>query len=311
MSKIQQPKTLLEAVRYFADADVCFEFVKRMRWPEKVTCPMCGCNEHSFLSTRKMWQCKSCKKQFSIKKGTIFEDSPLKLDKWLIAMWLIANAKNGISSYELHRSLGITQKSAWFMLHRIRLAMQNKSIEKLGGQIEADETYVGGKLGNMHVRKQKEVRENSSFAGKTIVSGILQRGGEVRTKVVQNTKRNTLCSEVEKNVNPGAQVFTDDLSSYDRLDNNFRHATVNHQIEFVNGDVHTNSLEGFWSQVKRTISGTYVSVEPVHLSRYLDEACYRYNNRKGNDADRFEMLTGMVSGKRTAYAQLTRKVGAA
>ena len=313
MSNPNSPSTLVEAVRHFSDENTCFEFVKQMRWSDKVVCPLCGHDEHSFVSTRKIWQCKGCQKQFSVKKGTIFEDSPIKLDKWLIAMWLIANAKNGISSYELHRSLGVTQKTAWFMLHRIRLAMQNGSLTKLGGEVEADETFVGGKRVNMHHSKIARMAYKSATGteGKTTVIGLLERNGEVRTKVVQNTKTRTLCFEVEANVNPGARVYTDALPSYNELDRNFRHASVNHEIEFVNGSVHTNGLENFWSLVKRTISGTYVSVEPVHLSRYLDEYCYRFNHRKATDGERFALLASLVSGKRLTYANLISTVGAA
>lgn len=311
MSNQQQPGTLIEAVQHFYDADTCFEFVKQMRWPDGVACPHCGHREHSFLSTRKMWQCKGCNKQFSVKKGTIFEDSPIKLCKWLIAMWLIANAKNGISSYELHRSLGVTQKTAWFMLHRIRLAMQNQTINKLGGEVEADEMFVGGKRSNMHVRKQRQLNAQGPQAGKTAVIGLLKRGGEVRTQVIRDVKRSTLVPIVQENVNPGAHVYTDALRSYGSLDNDYRHGVVDHSVEFVNGNAHTNGLESFWSLVKRTISGTYVSVEPVHLSRYMDEYCFRFNNRKASDAGRFNQLIGMITGKQLTYASLTGKVVAA
>jgi transposase-like protein len=310
MCNTQTPRTLVEAVRYFADEQVSFEFVRDLRWPDGVRCPFCAGTQHAFVKTRRIWQCKDCGKQFSVKKGSIFEDSPMKLDKWLIAMWLIANAKNGISSYEMHRSLGITQKSAWFVLHRIRLAMQNGSVEKFGGEIEADETFIGGKRGNMHAAKRANTPTGGT-GGKVAVLGILQRDGEVRTKVVRNVRKSSLVTEVEANVVHGARVYTDALHSYDTLDNKFRHGVVDHSVEFVNGDVHTNGLENFWSQVRRTINGTYVSVEPVHLQAYMDEAAFRFNNRKVKDANRLESAVGSIGGKRLTYAELTGKEAAA
>src|SRR3954467_13156135 len=185
------PETLLEAIRYFADRDVANDFVASLRWPDGPVCPGCGGVEYSYLTTRRLWKCKECKKQTSVKVGTIFEDSALGLDKWLPAVWLIANSKNGISSHELARALGITQKSAWFMLHRIRLAMQTGSFDKLDGEVEVDETYIGGKARNMH----KSVRDRKTAegwgTGKAIAFGMRQRGGEVRATVVPNTRQHT------------------------------------------------------------------------------------------------------------------------
>ena len=178
------PKTLLEATRYFEDQEVSFHYAVNLRWPNGVTCPFCNGKEHSFLSTRKTWQCKTCSKQFSVKKGSIFEDSPINLDKWLVAMWLIANAKNGISSYELHRSLGVTQKTAWFMLHRIRLALQNGSLDKLCDDVEIDETYIGGKARNMHKHVRESKITGTGGKDKTVVMGMLERNGEVKTQVI-------------------------------------------------------------------------------------------------------------------------------
>src|ERR1700719_1362733 len=157
MSKNAKPTSLIEEIRYFSDLDVCTDFVANLRWPDGPVCPRCGSTEYSYLTTRRLWKCKGCKKQYSVKLGTIFEDSPLGLDKWLPAIWLLANSKNGISSYELHRALGVTQKTAWFMLSRIRLAMQTKSFTKLKGEVEADETFIGGKRANMHKSKKARV----------------------------------------------------------------------------------------------------------------------------------------------------------
>ncbi len=210
----KQPKTLLEAVRYFSDLDMATEFVASLRWPDGPVCPKCGLvdKKHYYLKTRRVWKCRSCKKQFSVKVGTIFEDSPLGLDKWLPAVWLIANCKNGISSYELAKDLGIQQKSAWFMLHRIRLAMQTGTFEKLEGQVEADETFIGGKAKNMHKDKRKKIAGRGS-SGKVAVMGLLERHGKVKTKVVPDTTSHTLQVEIRENVEPGSQVYTDALRS--------------------------------------------------------------------------------------------------
>ena len=199
-----QPKTLLEAIRFVSDLDVATEYVAKLRWPDGPVCPACGLvdEKHYYLKTRRVWKCRSCKKQFSVKVGTIFEDSSVGLDKWLAAIWMIANCKNGISSYELHRSIGVTQKTAWFMLHRIRLAMQAGTFEKLSGEVEADETYIGGKARNMHQSKRKEKVTGRGSSGKVAVMGLLERHGEVRTKVVPDTKSRTLQVEVRENVEP-------------------------------------------------------------------------------------------------------------
>lgn len=305
------PSTLVEAVRYFSNPDTCLSFFVRLRWPNGITCPRCGSPDHSFISTRRVWKCRECRKQFSAKVGTIFEDSPLGLDKWLVAIWLIANAKNGISSWELHRALGITQKSAWFVLHRIRLAMQTGSFTKLKGEVEVDETFIGGKARNMHADKRAEKIHGRGACGKAIVIGVLERGGEVRTKVIPNTRKKTVQAEVRQHVEPGSLVCTDALASYEGLDAEYVHEAVDHAKEYVRGNVHTNGLENYWSLLKRCIRGTYVSVEPFHLFRYLDEEAFRFNERKNaddepkTDGERFLLVTGAVAGKRLTYKKLT------
>src|SRR3954470_10518811 len=174
---IAAPTTLVQAIRYFADPDVSLAFLAGLRWPEGVTCPRCNSDKNSFLSTRRIWKCKGCQKQFSVKLGTIFEDSPIGLDKWLPAIWLIVNAKNGISSYELHRALGVTQKTAWFMLHRIRLAMQTQTFAKMSGDVEVDETYIGGKARFMHPERKDRMLKGrrGGTTGKAAVMGLLSR----------------------------------------------------------------------------------------------------------------------------------------
>lgn len=309
------PKTLLQAVKYFSDPDTALGCMVAIRWPNGIFCPRCDSQEYSFISTRRVWKCKGCKKQFTVKLGTVMEDSPIGLDKWLSAIWLIVNAKNGISSYEIHRGIGITQKSAWFLLHRIRKAMQTGSFTKLCGEVEVDETFIGGKARNMH--RSALARRVAEFAtpltgrnqttGKVAVMGLLARHGEVRTMVVPNTKRKSLHGEVTKHVEEGSTVYSDALRSYRQLDEDYTHKVINHAEKYVDGIVHTNGIENFWSLLKRTIGGTYVSVEPFHLFRYLDEQSFRFNNRKGNDSARFIKAAQGITGKRLTLKQLTGK----
>src|SRR5438270_7060398 len=235
MAENPLPKTLLEAIIYFNDLDVCTEFVAKLRWPHGPACPRCGAMEHSYLSTRRLWKCKACKKQFSVKVGTVFEDSPLSLSKWLPAVWLIANSKNGISSHELARALGVTQKSTWFMLHRIRLAMQTGSFEKFSGTVEVDETYIGGKARNMHKSERKRKITGTGFAGKTTVLGMIERGGQVRAEIVPDTKKPTLQRRVRESIEPGAAVYTDANYAYAGLERDYDHRTVDHAVQYVDG----------------------------------------------------------------------------
>jgi transposase-like protein len=299
------PETLSDAIKYFADADRALQFVVSIRWPDgKAVCPSCKSGNASFLSTRRLWKCRDCSKQFSAKAGTIFEDSALGFDKWLPAFWMIVNAKNGISSCELSRALGVTQKTAWFMLHRIRLAMQNGSVNKLSGEVEADETYIGGLSRNMNNERKSKRGRGTGGVGKAVVMGLLERKGRVRLKHVANARRTTIQEEVRQNVEAGSQLFTDFLPSYNGLNGEFIHKAINHAECYAKGNVHTNGMENFWSLLKRTIKGTYVSVEPFHLFRYLDEQAFRFNERETNDAGRF--LKGIVGiiGKRLQYAKL-------
>jgi transposase-like protein len=245
------------------------------------------------------------------------EDSPIGLDKWLSAIWLIVNAKNGISSYEIHRGIGITQKSAWFLLHRIRKAMQTGTFNKLSGEVEVDETYIGGKARNMHRSVLSSRVEQfatphtgrNQNIGKVAVMGLLERHGEVRTMDVPNTKRDSLDSNIRKHVEQGSQLYTDKLRSYRHLNdgNDHVHAVIDHAEKYVDGQTHTNGIENFWSLLKRTLRGAYVSVEPYHLFCYLDEQSFRFNTRKDNDSDRFIKAAQGVTGKRVTYKQLTGK----
>lgn len=259
------PKTLLEAAKAFADEQFCIDLIAAMRWADgKAVCPKCQQTNNHFMASRKVWQCKNkeCKKQFSVKVGTIFEDSAIALEKWILAMWLIVNAKNGISSYELHRALGITQKSAWFVLHRIRTAMTVGSIEKLSGTVEADETWVGGSARKMHTKTRKERGIGKhGRSHKTLVLGMVERQGRVRAKVVKDRKINTLQTTIAENVEAGSELMTDEWHGYWNMTNTYIHEVINHSRSYVQDNVHTNNIENFWSLLKRAIKGTYVSVK--------------------------------------------------
>ena len=274
---MNEPTTLIEAIRYFSDPDICLNFMVNIRWPDGiVTCSTCGRDDVRFIPTRRIWECRSkhTRRQFSVKVGTIFEDSPIGLDKWLSTIWMIANAKNGVSSHEIHRAIGVTQKTAWFMLHRIRLAMQDGDFGGMSGEVEADETYIGGKARFMHKAKRQAVIQGRGTAGKTAVMGLLERHGPdgssaVKAKVIQDTSRRTLSGEIRRSVAPGSSVYTDEHSGYTSMGPTYIHEVINHAEAYVRGKVHTNGIENFWSLLKRAIKGTYVSVEPFHLFRYV------------------------------------------
>ena len=307
-----EPKTLVEAIRHFSDPDVSQLTMVKLRWPNGVRCPTCGRDNPRFIRTRSVWECrvKHTKQRFSAKTGTIFEDSPLGLDKWFTAIWLITNCKNGVSSLELHRAIGITQKSAWFMLHRIRLAMQSGSIEKVSGTVEADETFIGGLAKNMHKDKKKKKITGTGGADKEIVMGVLSRGSGknpsrvIKAKRIVDTTSETLHAEIKKAVETGTTIYTDTHSGYGGLEKDYLHEVVNHAIEYVRDKVHTNGMENFWSLLKRSIKGTYVSVTPPHLDRYVDEQAFRFNERKKDDGTRFRVVVSSVMGKRLTYSEL-------
>lgn len=317
-------KTLQQAIQYFGDRENCRKFMVFVRWPDgNVQCPICGSTKVTWLAKANVYRCYGDhpKQKFSLKVGTVFEDSPIGLDKWLPAVWLLANCKNGISSYELHRAIGVTQKTAWFMLHRIRLAMESGSFKKMGFSgkpVEVDETFVGGKFKNMHASRRNKLQTAMDGQGdnKTPVMGMLDRyTRQVRARVIPDVKRITLQTEILNNVVPVGKVYTDSASGYDNLKAmRFVHKTVNHLQEFVRKDVHTQGIENFWSLLKRGLNGTYVAVEPFHLDAYVAEQVFRYNNRatKDNpltDADRFMLAVSQTLGKRLTYAELTGKVG--
>jgi transposase-like protein len=307
----QEPKTLQEAIIHFSNLDNCIDYIAIRRWPNGVVCPGCGATNVSFNAKRRTWKCGShhARREFSVKVGTVMEDSPIGLDKWMMATWMVTNCKNGISSYEIGRDLKVTQKSAWFMLHRIRLAMQDDFFgSKLGGEVEVDETFIGGKARNMHLSERKRRITGTGTKDKTAIMGMLERGGKIRAKVVSTRKKQELQAEVYRHVEAGAALYSDALKSYEGLATDYAHQVVDHAVQYVDGRIHTNGLENFWSLLKRGISGTYVSVEPFHLFRYLDEQMFRFNNRKElDDAGRFNLVVQQIAGKRITFAQLTGK----
>jgi transposase-like protein len=320
---MERLKTLQGAIAYFSDPQRAFDAAVEYRWPGgNVTCPRCGQAKHSFVKTRRLWFCYVCQKQFTVKVGTVMEDSPITLDKWMMAFWMLANCKNGISSYELGKAIGVRQQSAWFMLHRIREAMRDDQTFKFSGRegAETDETFIGPNPQKMHksrrlkaAAERGKVRRGFINTDKTVVFGVLDRNlRQVRAKVIPDVKRETLQNEILKQVEIGSSVYTDEHVGYDNLKENFVHEVVNHTREYVRGQVHTQGIDNFWSLLERTLKGTYVAVEPFHLDRYLDEQVFRYNNRATrdnplNDSDRFAYLMAKVAGKRLTYATLTGK----
>jgi len=322
---MEYPETLQQAIQYFSDEQVCIDTFAAMRWPDGPECPDCSAREPYYIKTQKRWKCRSCRRQFSVKLNSIFEDSPIPLQKWLPALWMLVNCKNGISSYELAKALGVHQKSAWFMLHRCRLALQDETTTKLGytgGPVEVDETFVGGKLGNMHQSKRKQLKETrkalyeTGFMNKTVVMGFLDRKERrVRATIIPHVRRDVLQAAILKQISPCSAVYTDEAVGYQGIDvQQYAHDVVNHMEEYVRGKVHTNGIENFWSLLKRGLKGTYVAVEPFHLHRYVDEQVFRFNNRATkdnplNDADRFALALSQVANKRLTFAELTGKTG--
>lgn len=307
-TKKAMPTTLIEAITYYADNANCERTMIATMFPNGLCCPRCGDVNVTKLSRPGVWKCNGCKKQFTLKVGTIFEDSPLSLSKWLPAVWLLSGAKNGISSCELARAIGVTQKTAWFMLHRIRHAMQSGTFHKTPGPVEADETFVGGLEKNKH--KDKKLNAGRGGVGKTIVMGVLERGSEtfhsrVRASVIENTDKLTLHAEINSVVSEFATVYTDAWRGYNGLSEKFIHEFVDHTVHYAIGQVHTNGIENFWALLKRCLRGTYISVEPFHLKAYIDEMVFRFNHRAGDDLSRFLTALAMTNGKRLTYDALT------
>jgi|SRR5579859_113446 len=312
------PTSLRQAMTFFADKDFAFQFFVQLRWPNGVRCMACESERLSLIKTRRIWQCLECGKQFGPKLGTIFEDSALGLEKWLPAMWMLANAKNGISSCELARALGVTQKTAWFMLGRIRKAMADNGGDPFGGAVEIDETYIGGLAKFMHKgrgsKHKRVIKGSTGMVGKTAIMGILRRGrgkkgvSQIRASVVHSIRKGAMTAKVKANVVAGSKVYTDALMSYNGLKADYEHFVIDHAKQYVRDRViHTNGLENFWSLLKRAIKGTYVSVDPFHLFRYLDEQVFRFNHRKSTDGERFLHVARSIIGVRLDWRDLTGK----
>ena len=307
---MNEPETLLAAVRYFADLEICNAYMRRIKWPGgRIACPHCGSDRIGEIKSRHLLRCKECRRQFSHKVGTIFEDSPLGLDKWFVAVWVIANCRNGISSHELSRAIGVTQKSAWFMLHRIRTAMECESFDKFDGPAEADTSYIGGKAENMHKGRREKVIQGRGAVGKTAVHGILQRTTEagpsqVNAVVIGSEESPGLLRQIRGRVRHGAIVYTDEARAYGELCLTHVHQSVDHSQTYVEGDAYTNGLENFWSLFKRAVKGTYVAIAPFHVGRYVNEEAFRFNNRLKSDFARFFQALTQVVGKRLTYRML-------
>lgn len=315
------PKTLQEAIGYFSDPDTCLAFMVEQRWPDgRVLCPTCGSDRVTFLSRQRRWKCysKHPRPQFSIKVGTIFEDSPLGLDKWLPALWMLVNDKNGISSYEVHRALGVTQKTAWFMLHRLRLAMKDGGSGLFSGKVEADETFIGPDPRKMHAKRRERLtgskREDVRYISKAIVAGLLDREkGRVHAEVVPTVRAEHLMPIIEQRVAPGSEMVTDMLRSYWQVRGTYIHSVIDKTKMYVKGHVHTNGLENFWNLLKRALRGTYVAVDAYHLHRYVDEQAFRFNERRDAHGDAGRFLTALrgIVGRRLTYRDLTSDPGLA
>lgn len=313
MDTLTTLKTLQEAIIYFSNPDNCVTYLVSKRWPKGVECPNCGSKDVSYMPTRRVWQCKTRhpKSQFSVKIGSIYEDSAIGLDKWLTATWMVVNCKNGVSSYEIQRSIGVSQKSAWFMLHRIRTAMTDTDDNQMGhrGPVEIDETFVGGKVKNMHKSKKIKGMNYSAGNGKTIVMGMLERGGKVRAGVIGDRSKQTMQPIVLGSIAAGAHIITDEMSTYPFIaEDMYYHEVIKHVEGYVKAHIHTNGIENFWSLLKRGLNGTYISVRPFHLDKYVDEQVFRYNNRKDiGDSGRLGLCVEQGFGRRLTYKELTGK----
>jgi transposase-like protein len=310
---MKTPRTLIEAIRMYADPEVARLYFASVRWPNGVACPRLGCGSadvRAIAGKRPRWICRECKNDFTAKTGTIFEDSPIGFDRWLPALWILTNTKNGTSSCELAKDLGVTQKTAWFMFHRIRAGMASGTFEKLRGPVEADETYIGGKATSTRVNPETgNLMPTGAQENKTIVMGIVERKGSVRAFVIEDTLRATLHDKIKEHVTKNSTVYTDGWKAYQKLIG-YAHFVINHDERFVDGRIHTNNIENFWTLLKRTVKGTYICPRPWQLLRYVDAQAFRYNARELNDGERFTLTVKGADGKRLTYKNLTKTVNA-
>lgn len=302
MMKFAHFTTLMQLVTAIPDEQAAIDHFTALRWEDGAFCPLCGSTRVYHFSDRKTHKCGDCRKRFSIKVGTIFEDSKIGLRKWLMAIWMLTSHKKGIASTTLARDIGVTQKTAWFMLHRLRHAAALASFTApLDGHVEVDETYVGGKASNRH---KGDPKNGPGTHGKTAVVGALQRGGRIEAAVIDRPDTATLDGFVHAVAAPGAVISTDEHSGYRHLGRSFEHGVVRHSAgEFARDGFHTNGIEGFWSLLKRQITGIHHYVSPKHLNRYVTESAWRFNLREMGEGERVNRLIIESSGRLT-YKEL-------
>ncbi|MEP6683085.1 MAG: IS1595 family transposase [Parafilimonas sp.] len=310
IAKLTSFKSFAEMLQMLPDDNSCREYLELIRWNGEQRCPDCGSTENYKLKAKGifkgLYKCSNCRERYTVTVGTMFEGSHISLRKWFIAIYIFSSHKKGISSHQLARDLGITQKSAWFMLGRIRLAFEGKEVKQMDGVIAADETFIGGKNKNRHADKKVLESQGRSVKDKKPVLGLLKAGGNVHLSVVPDTKATTLKLIIETMVATGSIIVTDEWLGYSDLSNKYPHVVINHkEYEYVRGAFHTNGIENFWSLLKRGIYGIYHQVSPKHLHRYCNEFSYRYNARKLTDKNRFDLsLTNTEC--RLTYKQLIK-----
>ena len=305
--ELQKFKNLIDLLTYYKDEQVCRDYLELSRWGGQLVCPYKDCQSHNIYryTNGKQYKCNDCMRKYSVRVGTMFEDSKIPLSKWYAAIYLITAHKKGISSLQLHRDIGVTQKSAWFLLHRVRHSLGlDVASDKFTGVVEADETFMGGKEANKHKSKRTKDTQGRSTATKTPVLGVMERGGEVRARKAVDTSGKSIQPFIIANVAFGAELKTDEWLGYNRLAGIYQHKRVNHGAnEYVIGDTHTNTVEGFWSQLKRSVYGCYHSISAKHLQQYVDESVFRYNTRKHSESGRFDYFLAMANNHIT-YKQL-------